>query len=235
MEKNSNKKVVFLCSGGGGNLRFIDLAIKKRWIRNVTIVTVITDRHCQANVYADSVGLDNRCMDFSSQGQYKILEALNEINPDIIVTTIHKILIEPIVSRFSARLINLHYSLLPAFGGVIGMNPVQNAIDYGAKFTGVTAHFVTNDVDKGKPIAQAVIPLSDDRLESISSVVFKSGCLALITAIQIIQSDFSKSEYKSDVLVNIGHKNCFFSEISMSESEMNRDEIWSLIESNSNS
>jgi phosphoribosylglycinamide formyltransferase-1 len=233
MEKNTNKKIVFLCSGGGGNLRFIDIVIKQNWVHNASIVKVITDRNCQANAYATNVGIDNSIMDFSPEGQYGVLKVLNEVQPDIIVTTIHKILIDPIVSIFGGKLINLHYSLLPAFGGVIGMSPVQNAIDYGAKFTGVTAHLVTSNVDQGKPIVQVVIPTGNESLESLSSVVFKSGCLALITAVQIIQPSISKCPNKFGTLIEIENRSCFFSEISMIEIKINCDEIWTLVKGKS--
>src|SRR5690606_35152487 len=56
------------------------------------------------------------------------------------------------------RMINIHPSLLPAFPGV---DAQQQAIDYGVKLAGCTAHYVEEGVDTGPIIAQAAIPVKD--------------------------------------------------------------------------
>ncbi len=63
------------------------------------------------------------------------------------------------MSRFPHRIVNIHPSLLPAFPGTI--DAVGEALAHGVKVTGVTVHFVTEDVDAGPIIAQepvAVLP-----------------------------------------------------------------------------
>ena len=53
-------------------------------------------------------------------------------------------------------MINIHHSFLPAFAGA---NPYQQACDRGVKIIGATAHFITQELDKGPIIAQAIVPV----------------------------------------------------------------------------
>lgn len=187
MDVANRKKIVFLCSGGGGNLCFIYEAIQRGWINGVEIVAVLTDRQCQANHFASSIGVPNKCIDFGVNEQQYLLDELGDIEPDLVVTTVHKILSKSVVGKYREKFINLHYSLLPSFGGLIGVKSVKAAIDYGVKFTGVTVHFVDESVDGGRPIVQGAIPLHtfDRDLDAVMNLVFRCGCVALLAAINL--------------------------------------------------
>ena len=58
------------------------------------------------------------------------------------------------LAAFPQRVINVHPSLLPAFPGLA---PIADALDYGAKVTGVTVHFVDEGVDTGAIVRQAAV------------------------------------------------------------------------------
>jgi phosphoribosylglycinamide formyltransferase 1 len=60
------------------------------------------------------------------------------------------------VRRFEGRLINVHPSLLPAFRGV---DAIGQALEYGARVSGVTVHFVDEGVDSGPIIMQVPLEL----------------------------------------------------------------------------
>jgi phosphoribosylglycinamide formyltransferase-1 len=64
------------------------------------------------------------------------------------------------VERFRNRVINVHPALLPAFPGI---DAVQQAIDHGAKVTGVTVHFVDEGVDSGPIIMQRAVEVAPSR------------------------------------------------------------------------
>lgn len=210
MVGTKRRKIVFLCSGGGGNLCFIHDVIEKGWIEGADIVAVLTDRGCKANDYATLVGLENRSIDFSQGNQKSLLDELIKFDPDIIVTTVHKILSKSITDNFKGRLINLHYSILPAFGGMIGANSVKAAIDYGARFTGVTVHVVDERVDGGKPIVQGVIPLNveEKNFDMLMNLVFRCGCLAMLAAIKL---RLNAGGVDSSCSVEMMGKTCLFS------------------------
>lgn len=69
------------------------------------------------------------------------------------------------VNAFPDRILNIHPSLLPAFPGA---RAVAQALAYGAKVTGVTVHFVDEEVDHGPIIVQRPVPvLEDDTVETL--------------------------------------------------------------------
>jgi phosphoribosylglycinamide formyltransferase-1 len=183
-------KIAFLCSGGGGNLRFIHEAIQVGWLADAEICAVITDRACGASDFARANKMWCVQIDFSQPQQTILLHDLDRVQPDLVITNVHKVLVPTVVQRYAGKLLNLHYSLLPSFGGVIGTRPVSMALEYGAKFVGATAHLVDEGVDTGQPVVQAAIPVTgEDATESLMDVVFRSGCICLLNAIEIVRRD----------------------------------------------
>lgn len=191
--KVDDRGLLFLCSGGGGNLRFIHRAVQEGWLPYWSRLAVIADRDCSAIEYARNASLANAYVDFTVNEQKNVLDVANSFKPDIIITTVHRILKNPILDAYSGRLINLHYSLLPAFGGTIGSRSVNAAIDYGAFFSGVTVHLVDETLDGGRPLVQIAVPVShhDERAEFMN-IIFRAGCIALYIALNTIV-DHSKS------------------------------------------
>lgn len=179
------KNIVFLCSGNGGNLRFLQSVIEHGLLPGAQVVAAVADRECGALGYARAQGLQAWSADFSEAGQAQLVDAIAALRPDVIVTNIHKILFPVFVRAFEGRLINLHYALLPAFPGVIGTKPVEQAIAYGAKWTGATVHHVSEELDLGRPIVQAAVPLREgDSVATVMDTVFRAGCLALYAAVK---------------------------------------------------
>lgn len=220
------KRVVFLCSGGGGNLRFIYKAIEQGWINGAEIVAVLTDRKCPANSFAASHNIFTRSICLTGDDQVDLLNQLNEFEPDLIVTTIHKILNRPIVDKFRNKLINLHYSLLPAFGGLIGARSVKAAIDFGARLTGVTTHLVDESIDGGRPIVQVTVPLypEEDSVDEVMNLVFRCGCVALMTSLNICLNNFPV--YPGTHLTVL-KRDCWFSaEIKMPHQLLENENLW---------
>jgi phosphoribosylglycinamide formyltransferase 1 len=69
-----------------------------------------------------------------------------------------RILTPAFLRAFPARIVNIHPSLLPAFPGV---HAQRQALDYGARITGCTVHFVDEGCDTGPIILQAAVPVLD--------------------------------------------------------------------------
>lgn len=75
------------------------------------------------------------------------------------------------VKKYKNRIINIHPALLPAFPG---LNAQKQALDYGAKFSGCTVHFVDTGMDTGPVIIQSVVKVKeDDTEESLSKRILK--------------------------------------------------------------
>ena len=88
------------------------------------------------------------------------------------------------VKKYKNRIINIHPALLPAFPG---LNSQKQALDYGAKYTGCTVHFVDAGMDTGPVIIQAVVEIKrKDTEKSISKKILKEEHRIYPEAINLI-------------------------------------------------
>lgn len=181
------KSIVFLVSGGGGNLKFLYLASRLGIIEDVKI-TVISDRDCPALDFAKENDLDNYLVSYKRANPESLIEVLQSIKPDIIITNWHKIIDPETVKKYSGRMINLHYSILPAFSGMIGIEPIKKAYEQGCKFIGATCHYVDEGVDTGKILAQSIFT-TDRSVDDSIGLMFRKGCITLMTGIQLVLND----------------------------------------------
>jgi phosphoribosylglycinamide formyltransferase-1 len=225
-------RIAFLCSGSGGNLRFMAEAIRLGWIENAMICGVISDRECLANQFARENNIKTKEIDFSGQGQLYLIEELNHLAPTIIITNVHKILLPAVVDAFKGVLVNLHYSILPAFGGVIGTKPVSLALDYGALFVGVTVHLVNNLVDMGKPLVQAVIPVeSGDTTENLMDIVFRCGGISLLNGVQILRSGGCQGDQAGNKCLKIYGRTVFINPMILYSLDFEVENFWQQLKS----
>ena len=75
------------------------------------------------------------------------------------------------IKKYKNRIINIHPALLPAFPG---LNSQKQALDYGAKYSGCTVHFVDSGMDTGPVIIQAVVEIKEkDTEKSLSKKILK--------------------------------------------------------------
>ena len=96
---------------------------------------------------------------------------------------LHLVTVPP---RFAGRVINIHPSLLPAFGGkgFHGMHVHRAVLDRGCTVSGCTVHLVDDEYDHGRILLQQTVPvLPDDTPESLAARVFAAECDALPEAI----------------------------------------------------
>jgi phosphoribosylglycinamide formyltransferase-1 len=232
MKNKNSKRIVFLCSGGGGNLRFIKAASEKGWFGQAVLTAVLTDRECSANDFARLHGIDEKLIDFSADGQLDLIDSLNYYEPDIVITTVHRILDVAVVEKFRGRLINLHYSLLPAFAGFIGTRPVKEALAYGAKLVGITIHLVDESLDGGKPLMQVAIPVKSlDDLDFLMDLQFRCGCLSLGSVINTYLFDCRKLGNASEEVVKIKDRYCLFSNRINATFDIQNEAFWDAIKS----
>ncbi|XDD48787.1 phosphoribosylglycinamide formyltransferase [Leptospira sp. WS92.C1] len=162
------KKIVFLASGRGSNLKEVLQWIAKGKIRGIGQTLVSDNPESKALEIAKEYKLPTRILDFrsySERSEYHkdLLGLLLELNPDLIVTAGYMKILKPeIIRAFSNRIINIHPSLLPAFPG---LNAQKQAFEYGVKIAGCTAHFVDEGVDSGPVILQGVVKIKEGMSE----------------------------------------------------------------------
>jgi len=90
---------------------------------------------------------------------------------------------------FMGRVINIHPGLIPAFcgKGFYGHHVHEAVLEYGAKVSGCTVHFVDNEYDHGPIILQQTVPvLDDDTPETLAARVFDAECCALPEALRLL-------------------------------------------------
>jgi phosphoribosylglycinamide formyltransferase 1 len=99
---------------------------------------------------------------------------------------------EPFLEAFRGRIVNVHPSLLPDFGG--SMDAVVQALEAGVKVTGATVHVVTGDLDAGPILAKEQVPVLDtDTVETLRQRIHEAEYRILPQAIRLMEALLAKS------------------------------------------
>ncbi|TBU90005.1 phosphoribosylglycinamide formyltransferase [Phytopseudomonas dryadis] len=154
--------VVALISGAGSNLQaLIDSAGAAD--NPARIAAVISNR---ADAYglerAKNADIDTRVLehgDFADREAFDkaLIEAIDAFEPHLVVLAgFMRILSPAFVRHYSGRLLNIHPSLLPRHKG---LHTHRRALEAGDREHGCSVHFVTEELDGGPLVVQAVIPV----------------------------------------------------------------------------
>jgi len=151
-----------LASGGGTNLQaIIDRCQESNFPAEIAVV-IANNPGAGALERARQAGIPARCInhrDFAGREEFDtaLVAALQEAGVELVVLAgFMRIITSVLLEAFPLKIINIHPALLPAFPG---LHVQQQAIDYGARFSGCTVHFVDGGVDTGPIIIQAVVPI----------------------------------------------------------------------------
>jgi len=179
------RKIVFLVSGGGSNLKFIHNALKVLDVQ-ASIIGVIADRDILISDFLAKENIHFSKVKYNKNYNEELLFELNQLNPDLIITNIHKVIDNELLLKFENKFINLHYSILPAFSGLIGMKTVEEAKNKNVQFVGGTCHEVNEELDSGRILFQSCFSVKswdEENYKLIVDTVFKSSCLLLLSGI----------------------------------------------------
>lgn len=181
MKNSKPLKILFLVSGSGGSLKFVHQAIATLQLP-LEIVAVVGDRDCGALDYAASVGLAYHKIAYSRKNPQALQQLIRGAEVDAIVTNIHKIIDADTLNIVPGGYVNLHYSLLPAFKGLIGMETVEQARQLNVTIIGATCHEVDEQVDNGQCIAQFAVNVNwqTDAIADVYDIVFRGASLILL-------------------------------------------------------
>jgi phosphoribosylglycinamide formyltransferase-1 len=180
-----------LVSGRGSNLQAVIDAIARGELPAQIVLVVSNHSGVLAIGRAEENGIPVAVIERqqypSRQSHHSaIAQALRAASVELVVLAgFDRVLEKGLISQFSGRIINVHPSLLPAFGG--GLHAQAEAIAHGVKVSGCTVHFVTDDVDAGPIIVQSAVPVrDDDTAETLSARILVQEHLALPEAIKLI-------------------------------------------------
>lgn len=171
-------RVVILGSGRGSNAEAILLAQQAGRLGAARVVQVLSDKP-EAGILTLGArfGVPARFVDpapfktkLEGEGEARFIAAVREATPDLVVLAgFMRVLKAGFLGAFAGKIINLHPSLLPAFPGLDGIGQAFRA---GVKETGCTVHYVTLEVDAGKIIEQARVPVEPgETVESLTAKV----------------------------------------------------------------
>jgi len=117
----------------------------------------ILDRARERTLAAEFIAPGKFRTKLDEDAERAYVERLTEAQVDLIVLAgFMRILKGDFLRAFDGRVINIHPSLLPAFPG---LEAWRQALEYGVKVTGCTAHFVDQGIDSGAIIGQETVPV----------------------------------------------------------------------------
>lgn len=156
-EQRGTYPIAVLVSGNGTNLQaIIDAASAPGFAAGV--VVVISDRAgVRALDRAAAASIPTAVVDWDDQPSREVFtKTICDVAADhgakgLAMAGFMRVLSPLAIDRFPNRILNIHPSLLPAFPGA---KAVEDALEYGAKLTGVTVHFIDEHVDHGPIIYQ---------------------------------------------------------------------------------
>ena len=171
-------RVVILGSGRGSNAEAILQAQQTGQLGSARVVQILSDQP-MAGILAlgPRFGVPAKFVDpapfktkLEGEGEARFIAGVTDCAADLIVLAGFMRVLKPgFLNAFAGKIINLHPSLLPSFPGLDGIGQAFRA---GVKETGCTVHYVTLEVDAGRIIEQAKVPVgATDSLETLTEKV----------------------------------------------------------------
>jgi len=175
-----SKNIVVFASGTGSNFTSIHKDIKGGKINGEIVLLITNNDHCKAVEFAEANGIKvsiinkNIISDIAKHEDFLFRE-LESVKTDLIVLAGYlKMIPLNIILKYKNRILNIHPSLLPKFGGkgFYGMKVHKAVIESRETYTGATVHFVDEIYDNGPIIMQKKIEvLNKDTSDSIAKKV----------------------------------------------------------------
>ena len=166
----SRVRVAVLVSGGGTNLQALIDAAARGQLPHVELALVLSNhKNAFALQRAALAGIPTRVVTRRAAGSQEAFEAAIQTALEqagiglIVLAGFMSILSADFTNRWPERILNIHPSLLPAFGGpgCYGLHVHEMALARGVKLTGATVHFVNEIPDGGRILAQKAVAVED--------------------------------------------------------------------------
>lgn len=181
----SAARLVLLISGGGRTALNIAGEIHRGNL-DAEIALVIASRQCAGVERCRAQGLKVRVESGILESD-RLSSLLDDARADLVCMAGYLKLL-PIPEGWSGRVLNIHPSLLPKFGGagMYGDRVHRAVLESGEQISGCTVHLCTDEFDRGPIVVQRTCPvLPDDTPETLAARVFEQECAAYPEAIRI--------------------------------------------------
>lgn len=187
------KNIVVFASGSGTNFQSIIDAVERGEL-SANIAGLITDKpNIGAIERAEKSNIPTRTISPGNYpGEHEFAEALTTQlktwGADLIALAGYlKKIPTPVIHLYKNRILNIHPSLLPKFGGkgFYGMNVHRAVVDSNQKESGCSVHIVTEEFDEGPVIAQTKVPIHEhESAEELAHRILKEEHRLYPAAIQ---------------------------------------------------
>ena len=200
----NKKRIVVFASGSGTN--FIN--INENIINGRVVLLISNNPKCGAIDYAKKNSVDYQVINDFRYPKDKNKEyetVLNDYQPDVILLAgFMKKIPNNIIQLYKNKIMNIHPSLLPKYGGqgYYGIKVHEAVIESKDSVTGVTIHFIDNEYDRGPIIMQAEVPVNDsDTANILSKKVLEMEYKLYLKVVELFCSNKIQIE-KDRVIIN---------------------------------
>ncbi|KAF5778371.1 putative phosphoribosylglycinamide formyltransferase 1 [Helianthus annuus] len=176
------KNLAVFVSGGGSNFRAVHQATVSGDVHGSFVVLVTNKHDCGGANYARENGIPviiypNTKGEPEGLSSTDLVAALSKYKIDFILLAGYlKLIPSELIRAYPKSILNIHPSLLPAFGGkgYYGTKVHKAVIASGARYSGPTIHFVDEHYDTGRILAQRIVPvLANDTVEELAARVLR--------------------------------------------------------------
>ncbi len=169
--------IAVFVSGSGTNLQAIIDAVSGGEIKAKIALLVSDNKDAYALTRAKNANIETLVLNpkgFKKREDYdkEIIKELQKRDIGLIVLAgFMRLVSSHFVRTFKFRIMNIHPALLPSFKGT---HAIKDAFEYGVKRTGVTVHFVDDELDHGPIILQEAVNIEeDDTLKTLEEKIHK--------------------------------------------------------------
>ena len=179
-----------MASGAGSNFEALVQACREGQLQAEVALLVVNNPGCGAQQRAERLAIPCQVHDHRNVASREALDralvaAFQAAGVDVVVMAGWMRVVTPtLIGAFTERLINIHPSLLPSFRGLDG---VGQALAAGVTLAGCTAHLVCEEVDAGRILVQAAVPvLATDDHASLSARIQRQEHRILPLAVSLV-------------------------------------------------
>ena len=166
-------------------------------------IPLIISNHPDLQHVADRFGIPFHVFPITKENkaeqEAKEMELLKENGVNFIVLARYmQVISEQMIEAYPSKIINIHHSFLPAFGGA---KPYHAAFERGVKIIGATSHYVTTELDAGPIIEQDVVRITHK--DTVQDLINKGKDLEKIVLSRAVQKHIDRKvlAYKNKTVI----------------------------------